>query len=117
MGKWRLLLAFSLLMAGSAQAASGHGNAAVEHMAHTLGLNDEQRVKVEVIMSDQHQARKDMRAESGGRLDCNSKLALWDATRDRLLEVLTTEQINQYDEMQSRRIERCSKIEKHRRNS
>lgn len=86
----------------------GAGRASVEFMAHTLELDDAQRVRVELIMKDQHAAHKELRRNRNGtRPSCEDMKALRMQTRVRLYDVLNEQQLSKYDEMNSKRARRC----------
>lgn len=103
MGRLIFTLLIGLLMASAVQAG---GRASVEYLVHNLNLDDQQRLRVEGIMSDQHATHKELRR--AGKATCEAKKKMWLQTRTRMYEVLNEEQLKKYDELQKRRQRRCA---------
>lgn len=82
--------------------------ASLETLSHTLNLSPEQKAKVEIILNEEFQARRALRAD-GQRPSCKQRRKVWDATRLEMAKVLDEDQLARYDQRQKKRMRSCAR--------
>lgn len=133
MNKLMIVAATGLLMVGAAQAKPGHqggcgengdskkGGPNIEKMQQELNLSSEQSSKIEAIFSEQHQKREAQREANQDAKKQQREARMeerklqHEQMRERLEEVLSAEQMQQFDEKHQARMEKRKEKHEERR--